>query len=117
MIHHLKTEFIKMSFITFNKESKKEGLITANIFDGKAMIKFDNQEQMRFTHNSLVRSGKKAFLSRGLVIQLFRDENQENVKKEEIKDIFKKDIEAGVQGAGKLKREIIIKDYKEELIK
>jgi len=107
-----RVEFIRISFKTLDKKTKKQGKITANIFDGKAMIKFDNHEQMIFTYNSLLKSEKKAFLSRGLLIQLFI-----GLKKEVIKEIYKKDIQSGVQGAGKLKKDIIIKDYKEEIIK
>ena len=106
------SDFIRISFKTIDKKSKKEGKIIANIFDGKAIIKFDNQEQMEFTYGSLMKSGKKAIKSRGYIIQFFTGK-----LKEEIKDIFKEDIKLGIQGAGKLKKDILIKDYKEEIIR
>jgi len=102
----------KISFNTLERGSKKSGLITADIFDNKAMIKFDNADQMRFTLNSLLKSGKKAFYSRGLIIQLFT-----GIKKEAILEIFREDIKSGVAGAGKLKKDIVIENYKEEKIR
>jgi len=64
-------KFLRMTFKTVDEESKKTGEIIANVFDDKAIIKFENQEQTNFTYNALIKSGKKAIYSRGQIIQFF----------------------------------------------
>lgn len=103
-------KFIRMEFTTLDEKSKKAGKIIANVFDGKAIIKFDNQEQTIFTYNALIKSEKKAVYTRGHIIQYFVGK-----KKEEIKIILKKDIKNGLKETDKSKRKITVQDYKEEL--
>ena len=102
-------KFLRMTFTTVDEKTQKTGIITSNVFDGKAIIQFPNQEQTKFTYTSLIKSGKKAILSRGHIIQYFRGKSIM-----EIRDILKEDIKNGLKETDKSKRKITVQDYKEE---
>lgn len=104
---------ILLKFKTKDEKTKKVGNIFCGIVEEKAILRFDSQEQMNFVFDSLIKSGKKAILSRGMLIQYFKGKNAESIKK-----IMKKDIQDGIKSSKEIaKRNITILDYTEEYVR
>ena len=101
----------KITFNTIDKKSGKVGLITCNVFDGKAIYKFDSQEQLAITFEKMKKDGLKVINSRGMILQFFH-----NKKIKEISKILKEDAYKGAENTIGQKAEIVIKNWNEELL-
>lgn len=102
----------KITFNTVDKKSGKVGLIICNVFDGRAIYRFDNTEQLNITFEKMKKDGLKVILSRGMIMQIFHAK-----KIKEISKIIKEDAYKGAENTIGTKAEIEIKNWDEELLK
>jgi len=101
----------KITFNTIDKKSGKAGLINCNVFDGKAIYKFDSAEQLNVTFEKMKKDGLKVINSRGMILQIFHTK-----KIKEISKILKEDAYKGAENTIGTKAEIEIKNWDEELL-
>lgn len=101
----------KITFNTVDKKSKRVGVIICDVFDGRAVYRFDNAEQLNITFEKMKKDGLKVILSRGMILQIFHAK-----KIKEISKILKDDAYKGAESTIGSKAEITIENWNEELL-
>jgi hypothetical protein len=102
---------IKVTYETHEEKAKKPELTEVNIFKGRYFIKYNVPNKAKMIVDQMNKDGRKGVLySRGVLIQIFKNKDEE-----EILEIVKKDIDNGVFIAEqKTKRKIEIKNLRIE---
>jgi len=104
-------KYRKITFDTVDKTTKMRGTTSCYIYDQKVIYRFSTPEHGKITYNKMREQGLKVLFERGMIVQFFLGKTIE-----EISEIVRDDAQKGVENTKETKAEILLENWKEELV-